>query len=113
MVEKIETLLSRGTANTRMRDFYDIYALESTQAHNIDTDILRAAFANTCDKRGPGEAVSNIDLILGEIQSSLGMVILWKSYQRKFDYAADVSWDDVMQSVKELCKIVRIEVGQV
>jgi predicted nucleotidyltransferase component of viral defense system len=36
LAEKLETLLSRGTANTRMRDFYDIYALESTQSRNID-----------------------------------------------------------------------------
>jgi predicted nucleotidyltransferase component of viral defense system len=36
LAEKLETLLYRGTANTRMRDFYDIFALESTQSHNID-----------------------------------------------------------------------------
>jgi predicted nucleotidyltransferase component of viral defense system len=47
LAEKIETLLSRGTANTRMRDFYDIYALETTQQHNINTTILRQAFINT------------------------------------------------------------------
>ena len=112
LAEKIETLLSRGTANTRMRDFYDIYVLESMQAHNIDTDILRAAFSNTCDKRGSTVVVSNADLILNEIQSSHDMVVLWKNYQGKFDYAADIDWDNVMQSVRKLCNTAGLDAGQ-
>jgi predicted nucleotidyltransferase component of viral defense system len=29
LAEKLETLLARSTANSRMRDFYDLFALES------------------------------------------------------------------------------------
>lgn len=106
LAENIETLLSRGTVNTRMRDFYDIYALESTQEQNIDTAVLRTAFANTCEKRNSLAVVSSAALTLDEIQSSPDMAALWKNYQRKFDYAADIGWDDVMQSVKKLCAAV-------
>lgn len=112
LAEKLETLLSRGIANTRMRDFYDIYTLESTQAHNIDTPVLRAAFANTCDKRGCTEVVRSADLILSEIQSSNDMLNLWKNYQRKFDYAADIDWDDVMQSIRKLYSATKLEADQ-
>jgi len=94
--------ITTGTANTRMRDFYDIYALESTQTHNINSAVLQAAIANTCDKRGTAALVNNAELILGEIQSSHDMVDLWKNYQRKFEYAADIGWDDVIQSVRKL-----------
>lgn len=52
LAEKIETLLARGIANTRMRDFYDIYVLTNTQKHNIDDATLKAAFINTSEKRG-------------------------------------------------------------
>lgn len=31
LAEKIETMLSRGISNTRMRDFYDIYVLTTTK----------------------------------------------------------------------------------
>lgn len=103
LAEKLETLLSRGDANTRMRDFYDIYALESLQANNIDEVILQAAFANTCNKRGSTTVVESADLTLSEIKSSQHMLNLWKNYQCKFDYAADVDWDRVIQSVKKLC----------
>ncbi|TEB04299.1 hypothetical protein Psch_04025 [Pelotomaculum schinkii] len=107
LAEKIETLLSRGTANTRMRDFYDIFALETTQSHNIDKDVLRAAFTNTSEKRGSLAVVSNMDLILDEIESSPDIAALWKSYQRKFDYATDIGWEDVIQAVRGLCNAVK------
>ena len=103
LAEKLETLLSRGTANTRMRDFYDIYALETTQQQNIEPSVLREAFENTCKNRGSQAVVKDNTLILDEIQESKEMTALWTSYQSKFDYAAGIEWDDVMQAVRKLC----------
>ena len=76
LAEKLETLLSRGTANTRMRDFYDIFSLESSQIHNIEFAVLKTAFFNTAEKRGSLAAISNTDLILSEIESSQHMKTL-------------------------------------
>ena len=103
LAEKLETLLSRGTANTRMRDFYDIYALETTQQQNIEPSVLREACENTCKNRGSQAVVKDNTLILDEIQESKEMTALWTSYQSKFDYAAGIEWDDVMQAVRKLC----------
>jgi len=47
LAEKLETFLVRGTANSRMRDFYDIFALENAQSQKINNTILKAAFINT------------------------------------------------------------------
>ncbi len=102
LAEKLETLLSRGTANTRMRDFYDIYALEASQQQNIEPSVLREAFENTCKNRGSQAVVQDIALILEEIQESKEMTALWINYQSKFDYAAGIEWDDVVQSAKRL-----------
>jgi len=41
LAEKFETVITRGVANTRMRDFYDIYILTATQP--LDTNTFRAA----------------------------------------------------------------------
>jgi hypothetical protein len=46
------------------------------------------------------------DLILKEVAESTMLIDRWKSYQRKFDYAADVRWVDVMESVRRLVDIV-------
>ena len=107
LAEKIETLITRGTANTRMRDFYDIYVLENTQSQNVDHGVLRAAFANTCEKRGSAAVRGDMELVLDEIESSWDMSALWRNYQRKFDYAADIEWKNVMQTVRKLLKAVQ------
>jgi predicted nucleotidyltransferase component of viral defense system len=107
LAEKIETLLSRGTVNTRMRDFYDIYVLSSTQAHNINNDTLRDAFVRTSKKRGSLHLVVDADLILSEIENNATLIGLWEGYQRKFDYAADVSWSEVMVSVNRMAGVVK------
>jgi len=107
LAEKIETMLARGTTNTRMRDFYDIYVLTNTQAHNIDSNTLKQAFVNTSEKRGSLALLSDVDLILTEISESDVLIDLWKNYQRKFDYAADILWDDVMASVKHLIVMIK------
>jgi len=103
--EKIETIISRGTVNTRMRDFYDIYILERTQAHKINTKVLNEAFSNTSKKRGSITMLEDAALILDEIQASNVMISLWEKYQNKFDYAEDKNWDNVMVSLRKLCKI--------
>ena len=103
LAEKIETLIARGTANSRMRDFYDIFALEQSQSQNIDKTVLNTAFSNTSEKRGSAAVVADMELILGEVESSPEMMALWESYQRRFEYAADIGWSEVMQAVRTLC----------
>ena len=107
LAEKLETMLTRGTTNTRMRDFYDIFVLENTQWNNIDKAVLKLAFANTSKNRGSGVVVAEMDTILSEIGSSLDMIGLWVGYQHKFEYAADITWDDVMQAARRLCDEIR------
>ena len=104
LAEKLETLIARGTANTRMRDFYDIYVFETMQVENIDPTVLQSAFTNTSSKRGSVAVVTETDLILDEVEASQEMVALWRKYQDKFDYAAGISWDSVMESVRKLCE---------
>lgn len=107
LAEKLETLLARSTANTRMRDYYDIYVLTNTQEHNIDNATLKEAFVNTSAKRGSIGLLSDVHLILKEVAESTVLIDRWKNYQRKFDYAADVLWADVMESVSCLVDIVK------
>ena len=107
LAEKLETLIARGTANSRMRDFYDIFALEQSQSHNIDKAVLKTAFANTSEQRGSSAVMEGMGVILDEVENSPGMAELWKSYQRKFEYASDIGWDNVMQAVRKLCEDIK------
>ena len=44
LAEKLQTILSRGILNTRMRDFYDIHVLMSIYKDDIDKDIMKKSF---------------------------------------------------------------------
>ena len=50
LAEKLETIISRGTANTRLRDFYDLYILQNDNSRTIDMNVFPKAFEATCFK---------------------------------------------------------------
>ena len=50
LAEKLQTILTRDVFNTRMRDFYDVYALLNSHGSQVDNHILREAFIATSEK---------------------------------------------------------------
>ena len=98
LAEKIETILSRSTANTRMRDFYDIRILYDTV--DIDYDRLKEAFAATCSKRQSQAVLDNKEGIIKQIENDSGLKELRSNYQMKYDYAREYSWYDVISTLK-------------
>ena len=102
LAEKIETVLSRGVLNTRLRDFYDLYILQQTETR-IDTNTLSAALAATCRKRGSETVLPDYGRALDEIHASRVMRGLWDNYQKKNSYAAGIAWDAVIGAIRFLC----------
>lgn len=100
LAEKMETIISRSTANTRLRDFYDLRILYDTI--DIDYGRLKEAVEATCNKRNSEHLLINSDSIIDLIKNDDGMKTLWNNYQLKYDYAREYSWDDVMYSVNLL-----------
>ena len=47
LAEKLETVVSRATTNTRMRDFYDLHILSQLHGQSIVPAALRAALIAT------------------------------------------------------------------
>jgi predicted nucleotidyltransferase component of viral defense system len=102
MAEKLETLIARNITNTRMRDFYDIYILLQLYGNILNTSILGEALQATAKKRGTEYHLKDAQTIFDEVQNDSNMKNLWKSYQKKFSYAADISWERVVESAREL-----------
>jgi hypothetical protein len=98
--EKLETIIVRGITNTRMRDFYDIYILTTTQA--FDTDTFKLALRKTIEKRGTAEQMLDITETIRLIADSAFLVDLWHKYQKKHIYAAGISWDMVITALANL-----------
>ena len=108
LAEKLETVISRSITNTRMRDFYDIHILLKSQ--NIDADILALALERTAKKRGNFSLLENAESVLKIVKSDEDMKRLWNIYQKKFKYAGEYTWDEVIHSVRELSIEAKLDV---
>ena len=107
LAEKLETIISRGVANTRPRDFYDIHVLMNTKCDCIDMDVLRDALESTCGKRGSWVTIARWANILDGVASDTTMLAQWAKYAKKNPYAAGVSLQECCATAKDvLSKVV-------
>ena len=103
LAEKFETVVSRGVANTRGRDFYDIYALLRMKRDVIDGKTLAMAVAATAEKRGSTDAIAHYANILEEVRLSRAMRdLVWASYVKSAPYVGDLDFDAVVDAAIEL-----------
>jgi hypothetical protein len=100
LAEKFESVVSRGLTNTRMRDFYDIYILTTTQQFGAAT--FRMALEKTAAKRKTAEQVKDAETVVERISENKVLSDLWGRYQSKYVYAADVSWEQVIEALRNL-----------
>ena len=99
MAEKVETILRRGVFNTRPRDFYDTYILTTTQKFD------NAVFADaTAKHRGTTEQIADVPSILYNIEESPELKTMWDKYRKQFSYAKDITYEQIMDSIKTLLK---------
>ena len=104
LAEKLETIMARGTANTRMRDFYDIHVISNQES--FDRDVLKKAFLATSDKRNTTIQIPDFRDILSTVESDETMKKQWESFKEDSFFVGDLSWEEVMASVKALAETV-------
>ena len=102
LAEKLETIMVRAEANTRMRDFYDIHVLLEQDAVTIDRDTMKAAFYATCNKRGSIELIGTIDDVINKIADDETMRQLWNNYRKTNYYVGALEWEEVIGSARKL-----------
>jgi len=100
LAEKFETIITRGLTNTRMRDFYDVYVLTSTQ--KIDADIFRVALEKITAKRKTTDQIAETGIIIGQVATNQVMSDLWSRYQKNYNYASDVTWEMALNALRNL-----------
>ena len=105
LAEKLQTVLARGILNTRMRDFYDIRMLVDTYEDKVNKAVLKDAFAATCKKRGTDNLQEQAEEIVKIIEADEQIQVLWRAYQKKYSYAADIDYASVISGVRKLMEI--------
>ena len=99
LAEKVQTIFARGIANTRMRDFYDIYGIVKMNAEKIDKDVLIEAFHATCEKRETIFTKTEITDTLAKIKENEAMAQMWEQFRKKNFFIGDLQWDEVICDV--------------
>ena len=107
--EKIETIISRGNQNTRMRDFYDIYILLKLKNENIDYNTLRLAIEETSKKRDSLNLLLKYKEIISNIQNNNEMLVRWENYQNSFNYARTIDFTEICKLLTEILEKIDIK----
>lgn len=107
LAEKLQTVLARGILNTRMRDFYDIRMLLDTYEDKVNKAVLKDAFAATCKKRGTDHLQEQAEEIIKIIDADEQLQVLWRAYQKKYSYAAEIDYASVISGVRKLMDWIR------
>lgn len=100
IAEKVETILRRGVFTTRPRDYYDVYILGTKQEY--DKEIFKEALKATAEHRGSTELISDVEGILKQISENDELKDMWTKYQKKFAYASEISYENVLVVLRKL-----------
>lgn len=95
LAEKMQTILSRGLANTRMRDFYDVYEIMSSKAEQVDMNVLKKAFESTCVKRETAFSEEEVNIILDKIKVDSGLEEMWNRYRSVNYFVNELEWYEI------------------
>lgn len=104
--EKLETILSRGVANTRMRDYYDIFIILDKKRNDLNINTFKNAFTATCKKRDSVITISRMIEVLSEVRQDTSRKNDWDKYVDSNYYVSPLSWDGVMEKVISLADII-------
>ena len=107
LAEKIQTVYQRGIFNSRSKDFYDIYILYHLKKEEIDFEHLKEACQNTFKHRYTDFNIDSILNVLTGLKVEKDLKIRWSSYQKRFRYAEEISFDEAVNAVIVVVKNIR------
>lgn len=109
LAEKFETIISRSIANTRLKDFYDVYILMSNYKEIISDDVLVEAVKNTFRKRETNINVDKISDVISLIKNDNVMKHYWEKYQSKFSFAQGINYNEIMDKLDYILLLLEKE----
>lgn len=96
--EKFEAIVSLGDANSRYKDFYDIYIL--AERYELDGNLLKEAVRETFNHRGTGfDDISAFDS--GFIESGIHQR-RWKAFLKKKKALVNAELEEVIELIREM-----------
>lgn len=110
VAEKIQTIITRGLLNTRLKDFYDVYILINTKMDDLNEKNLINAIQNTFKRRETNLDLEQFNDIINDLIDDPNMNSLWNEYVLKNPYAKNVKFEDTINAIKVIIKMLETEV---
>lgn len=98
VAEKFQTMIDRGTINSRMKDFFDVYTI--LKAGKVDDVLLQEAVVEVFANRGTEMDANNVVFTDGYVQDKMRQS-MWKAYLKKIKYKEELPFSEVMDVVRE------------
>lgn len=102
LAEKLQTILSRGIATTRAKDYFDVYSIITCQKDLIDLSTLKDAFNATMKYRETNYSKQRIVEIMDSIKKSDALNELWNAYKEDFLFAHNIEFESVYLAVNKV-----------
>lgn len=80
IAEKFEIMLKRGAANTRMKDYHDIWWL--AQSRGFDGSVLASAMKATCERRGT-RVTARPEALTSALASDPVKIAQWRAFYKR------------------------------
>ena len=107
IAEKYETIIRRNIANTRARDFYDLYKFFKLYRNTIDPKVLKSAVNNTAQKRNSTSEIDDAVEIINEMRDEKYLHNLWKNYTTTYAYAANITFNDIIDNLLDVAEFLK------
>lgn len=108
IAEKFESIISRNIDNSRMKDYYDLYMFVNLKWNDINKETLRKAIVNTPKNRETLSYMENANEYINLIEDDSKLKLLWNNYQKNYEYAKDISFEDTIKAIKIISEIVTL-----
>ena len=98
VAEKFQTMIDRGTINSRMKDFFDVYSI--LKAGKVDEALLKEAVIEVFANRGTELDADNVVFTDDFAQDGMRQT-MWKAYLKKIKYKEELPFTEVMDVIRE------------
>ena len=98
VAEKFQTMIDRGTINSRMKDFFDVYTI--LKAGRVDYELLQEAIVEVFANRGTELDADNV-VFSEDFAQDESLQAMWKAYLKRIKYKDELPFSEVMDIVRE------------
>lgn len=106
IAEKLETILKRNTANSRMKDYYDLYYFVTFKWNDIDLITLKTAIKTTFKHRNSEICLENFNTIIENVFEDESLSVRWNKYRKEHEYAKAIEFNDTIKAIKKIYNVL-------